>query len=291
VNTAHDRPGGFAENALATSFDAQAAEYARLRPGYPAAAVDLAVPAGSRLVLDLGAGTGKLTGSVLDRAGAAVAVEPLPGMLAELHRRYPAALAVAGAAEHIPFSDNVVDAIVVGQAFHWFDTAPALAEMARVLRPGGMLTLLWNHDDEADPLFRQIQDALGRAGRPAGGSTKRASNHVGSDLTAKDEQHATAGQQPRGSSNPPFAGNHFFTDPVLTEVRWPRTQTVQDLIGLLYTYSYVIRATDEVRDRLATEVREIVRAHHARADGSPTDYADRPVEIPAFCQVWQSTCR
>jgi SAM-dependent methyltransferase len=293
VNTAQHRPGGFAERALATSFDAQAAEYARLRPGYPAAAVDLAVPAGSPMVLDLGAGTGKLTGSVLNRAGTAVAVEPLPGMLAELHRRYPAALAVAGAAEHIPLSDNVVDAVVVGQAFHWFDTAPALAEMARVLRPGGTLSLLWNHDDEADPFFRQIQDALGRAGRPAGGSTKRASNEVGNDreIEQQDQQHAAAGQQPSGSSHPPFTGHRRFTDPILTEVRWLRTQGVDDLIGLLNTYSYVIRATDEIRERLAAEVRSIVSAHQATGDNSPIDHADQPVEIPAFCQVWQSTCR
>ena len=290
VNATHDRQGGFAQRALATSFDSQAAAYARLRPGYPAAAVDLAVPAGVLRVLDLGAGTGKLTGSVLDRAAAVLAVEPLPGMLAELHQRYPAALAVAGAAEHIPLRDEVVDAIVVGQAFHWFETASALAEMARVLRPGGLLTLLWNHDDETNPLFREIQDALGRAGRPAGGTTQRVAGLTGADVTsdeqAVDQIHAAAGQQPRGSTNPPFVGHPSFTDPVLTEVRWHRSQSVDDLIGLLNTYSYVIRASDQVRDRLATEVRAIVRSHHSAA-GQP----DGPVVIPSFCQIWRSTCR
>jgi hypothetical protein len=151
------------------------------------------------------------------------------------------------------------------------------------------LTLLWNHDDEADPLFREIQDALGRAGRPAGGSTRRAAGPGDDDPDEEqtiDEQHAAAGQRPRGSTNPPFTGHPSLTDPVLTEMRWRRSQNVGDLIGLLNTYSYVIRATDEVRDRLDSEVRDIVRSHQ-----SPTDPPDGPVVIPTFCQLWRSTCR
>lgn len=274
-----------AKRSLATSFDAQAAGYARLRPGYPPAAVDLAVPAHPELVLDLGAGTGKLTGPVLDRVRRVIAVEPLPGMLTELHRRFPRALAVQASAERIPLRDNVVDAIVVGQAFHWFDAATALDEMARVLRPGGSLSLLWNHDDDSDPLFREIQDALGRAGRPAGGSTQR-TGATDADRGRTDQQQAADGQQPRGSTNPPFTGHGLFADPVLTEIGWQRTQHIDDLVGLLNTYSYVIRATDEIRDRLATEVRGIVQRHR-----HPDDRSDQPVVIPALCQVWRSTCR
>ncbi len=110
--------------------------------------------------------------AVLDRGLQVIAVEPLEAMLAELHRALPAAGAVAGAAEFIPLADSCVDAILVGQAFHWFDPARALPEMARVLRPGGTLTMLWNHDDETDPLVaagavrpRQSGPASGRQHR------------------------------------------------------------------------------------------------------------------------------
>ncbi|MET0865125.1 MAG: class I SAM-dependent methyltransferase [Nakamurella sp.] len=282
MGTTENRPIAFAERALATSFDAKAAQYARLRPGYPQVAVDLAVPARRSLVLDLGAGTGKLTGSVLDLARGVIAVEPLAGMLTELHRRYPAAVAVAGNAEHIPLQTNTIDAVVVGQAFHWFDPELALGEIARVLRPGGTLSLLWNHDDETDPLFREVQDALGRAGRPAGGTTRRSVDNRNGRQQDDDVQRAANGQQPTGSQNPPFTGHPRFDEPALTEIAWQRTQSVDELIDLLNTYSYVIRATDETRKQLAAEVRQIVRRHQAEL---------AQVVIPVVCQVWRSTCR
>lgn len=98
-------------------------------------------------MLDLGAGTGKLTEALLARPGARVtAVDPDPGMLAELRSRYSAA-AAEGSAETIPMPDASVDAVLVGQAWHWFDPERALAEIARVLRPGGVLAALWNRDD------------------------------------------------------------------------------------------------------------------------------------------------
>jgi SAM-dependent methyltransferase len=83
------------------------------------------------------------------RAGIEVtAVEPDPGMLAELRERVPGATALAGTAEHIPLPDEMVDAVLVGQAFHWFDKVPALTEIARVLRPGGVLGVLANREDD-----------------------------------------------------------------------------------------------------------------------------------------------
>lgn len=127
---------------LARSFDAGPGAYARFRPGYPPAAVRAALPGDARDVLDLGAGTGKLTESLLGRGLQVTAVEPLPGMLAELSRRFPQATAVPGSAEDIPLPDRAVDCVVVGQAFHWFDPDRALAEIARVLRPGGRLLAL-----------------------------------------------------------------------------------------------------------------------------------------------------
>ncbi|MET9023134.1 class I SAM-dependent methyltransferase [Actinopolymorpha sp. NPDC004070] len=136
----------------AESFGASAAAYAEFRPSYPEAAVRWALEpvAGDDVVrvLDLAAGTGKLTEVVRGLGVEVVAVEPDDAMLAELHRRLPDVLALHGTAEAIPAPDGAFDAVVVGQAFHWFDRDRALVEIARVLRPGGVLATLWNlHDD------------------------------------------------------------------------------------------------------------------------------------------------
>src|SRR3954464_7845825 len=129
----------------ALSFGSAAAEYDAARPSYPAEAVQWAVGDAGR-VLDLGAGTGKLTRVVLDLGLEAVAVEPDDAMRALIP-----AESYAGTAEEIPLPDGSVDAIVVGQAFHWFDAARALPEMVRVLRPGGRIGLFWNlYDDRLD---------------------------------------------------------------------------------------------------------------------------------------------
>jgi SAM-dependent methyltransferase len=128
-----------------SSFGAAAAAYAEHRPDYAEAAVRWALePAPGRRVLDLGAGTGKLT-AMLDALGAEVtAVEPDPAMLTELRRELPAVRAVPGSAEGIPLPDLSVDAVLAGQALHWFDMAVAGPEIARVLAPGGILAGLWN---------------------------------------------------------------------------------------------------------------------------------------------------
>ena len=121
----------------ARSFGSVAEVYREARPGYPPAAVEWALEhAPGRDVLDLAAGTGKLT-EVIAAAGARViAVEPLEGMRRELAATVPDATLLSGAAEQIPLADGAVDAVLVGQAFHWFDQPRALDEMARVLRPG-----------------------------------------------------------------------------------------------------------------------------------------------------------
>jgi SAM-dependent methyltransferase len=138
----------------ARSFDALAAEYERGRPGWPAAALDamadrLGLHAGST-VLDLAAGTGKLTRALVPRFASVIAVEPLDGMRAVLEQVVPDAQALAGTAEAIPLGDASVDAIAVAEAFHWFDADAAAREMARVLRPGGGVAVLYNRRDRAD---------------------------------------------------------------------------------------------------------------------------------------------
>jgi SAM-dependent methyltransferase len=135
----------------AASFGAQAKQYAEHRPDYPAAAIDWVLPDGVSDVLDLAAGTGKLTGSLLALGLTVTAVEPDPAMLGELGKRFPGATALIGTAERIPLDDCSVDVVVVGQAFHWFDVDEALSEIGRVLRPGGRVGALWNHEDNRVP--------------------------------------------------------------------------------------------------------------------------------------------
>ncbi|MEW2520652.1 class I SAM-dependent methyltransferase [Actinacidiphila alni] len=134
----------------ASSFGAEAAAYAEHRPDYPEAGVRWALGSrdGALDVLDLGAGTGKLSASLVALGHRVTAVEPDDGMRGELVRLLPSVTALAGGAEAIPLPDASVDAVVVGQAFHWFDQERALPEIARVLRPGGTLGALWNTDDD-----------------------------------------------------------------------------------------------------------------------------------------------
>lgn len=147
-----------------SNFDPVAKLYERRRPTYPDAAVDwlatrLRIDASSA-VLDLGAGTGKLTRALVPRAARVVAVDPGTQMLAELRRTVPGAEAILGTAEEIPLRDDGVDAVVCGQSFHWFRVEEARAEIRRVLRPGGGLGLIWNTRDQDDECQREITKLL-----------------------------------------------------------------------------------------------------------------------------------
>jgi SAM-dependent methyltransferase len=136
----------------ARPFEEVAEIYERARPSYPPDAVAwfaerLGLHAG-RTVLDLGAGTGKLTRALVDTGARVIAVEPGDAMRAVLERALPNVEAHRGSAESIPLPDDAVDAITVGQAFHWFRHDEAVPEMHRVLRPGGGVGLIWNARDD-----------------------------------------------------------------------------------------------------------------------------------------------
>ncbi len=145
----------------ASSFARVAREYERGRPSYPPEAIAWLLGTRPLEVLDLGAGTGKLTGALLDAGHSVIAVEPLDEMRAILASRLPAARSLAGSAEQLPLGDASVDAVTVGSAFHWFDEAAALAEIARVLRGPGVLGLLGNAFDVSTPWVARVREILG----------------------------------------------------------------------------------------------------------------------------------
>src|SRR4051812_34164237 len=128
------------------SFGAAARAYAEHRPDYALDAIAWAL-AGRTDVLDLGAGTGALTKDLVATGHTVTAVEPDPGMRAELETRVPGARVLPGSAESIPLQDSSVDAVTTATAFHFFDEALAIPEIARVLRPGGVLVLFYDLDD------------------------------------------------------------------------------------------------------------------------------------------------
>ena len=145
-------------------FDSAADAYERARPAYPVEAVAwlcARLGLGPRsTVVDLAAGTGKLTRMLEGANARVIAVEPVDGMRAKLVEALPSIEALPGVAEELPLPDGSADAITVAQAFHWFATEDALAEMARVLRPRGGLGLIWNLRDQRDPLQRAITELI-----------------------------------------------------------------------------------------------------------------------------------
>ena len=199
----------------ASSFGAAAAAYERGRPPYPAEAVDWLLPQGASRVLDLGAGTGKLTRQLLDRGLDVVAVEPSEGMREQLARAIPGAAVYAGSAEEIPLPDRSVDAVLAAQAWHWVDRGRAVPEVARVLVPGGRLGLVWNIRDEREDWVAELGRILHDPG---------------------DHQRGD-----RGIIGPPFGPVEH------RDVEWTHQLSRDELIDLAASRSYVITMTDQER--------------------------------------------
>src|SRR3954463_6996445 len=157
-------PGSEGWERQRTSFGDAAALYERARPGYPQGALDWLLPAGARRVLDLGAGTGKLTRLLVERGLDVVAVEPLAGMRAQFARMLPGVPLLDGTAEALPLADASVDAVVLGQAWHWVDPDLASPEVARVLVPGGRLGLVWNLRDPRAAWVAELEGVIAEPG-------------------------------------------------------------------------------------------------------------------------------
>ena len=217
------------------SFGSEAAAYERGRPSYPPEAIDWLLPPGARDVLDLGAGTGKLTTRLVERGLDVVAVDPIAEMLELLSSALPDTPALLGTAEQIPLPDNSVDAVLVAQAWHWFDLDRAVAEVARVLRPGGRLGLVWNTRDER---LGWVKD-LGRI--------------IGHENDPFNEEVSLPAP---------------FTDVARHHIEWTNYLTPQALIDLVASRSYCITSPAEVRTRTLHQVRELLATHPALANSS-----------------------
>lgn len=145
----------------ALSFGSVADAYDRARPSYPEAAARWLIGEGRLNVLELGAGTGQLTETLVAHGHRVIATDPSPEMLGRLRERVtPYSVGISGA-EAIPAPNRSVDVVVCAQSFHWFDPSRALPEIARVLRPGGFLALVWNQRDASIPWVRRLGDTIG----------------------------------------------------------------------------------------------------------------------------------
>ncbi len=208
------------------SFGSVAQTYADHRPGYPDDAVSWLVGESPGRVLELGAGTGKLTARLAALSGDVVASDPLPAMLAQLQQTAPTATRVVCRAEDIPLPAGSVDVVVAGQSFHWFDQERALPEIARVLRPGGVLSLVWNHGDVSVPWVRKFLELVGDNNDGVGKDPVE-----GSDLFATSEAKVFGHwQQFHRSSLVGFAASHSR----LAVMSQRERDAVLDKVGALY---------------------------------------------------------
>jgi SAM-dependent methyltransferase len=226
--------------AAAVGFDRAAQAYEAGRANYPAPAVEAILEvtgaAPGRTLLELGAGTGKLTGA-LARSGARVlALEPVAGMRAVLAQNVPGAEVLDAVAEAVPLADASVDAVVAAQSFHWFDPEAAAAEVARVLRPGGAVALIWNRRDERVAWMQDFTRIL--------------------DARAGDAPRYRTGIWRRG-----FDRNPAFT-PLELET-WPhRGAGGRDVVrARVASMSFVAALDEEPRAELLAEIAQLLDAH------------------------------
>lgn len=226
----------------ARSFGAAADAYERGRPGYPSAAVEWLLPDDAGLVVDVGAGTGKFTRTLVGHARSVTAVEPDAEMRARFTAALPDVRVLDGSGEAIPLDDGSADAVTFAQAWHWVDPARGAAEVARVLRPGGVLGLVWNVRDETRPWSARLSALI---------------------------------QQPESrvmDHGAPVVGAPFADDGY-ERFRWVHEQERSAFLDMVASRSYVIVRPDDERAALLTAVQRLL-------DQDP-DTADRdtvPVE-------------
>lgn len=216
-------------------FSADPARYESGRPGYPGEAVAaiLEFAGDADLIVDLGAGTGKLTRRLADSDATVVAVDPVTAMTRLIRRSAPSAHVVTGVAEALPFRDAGVDCVTVAQAVHWFDADRAWPELERVIRPGGTLAIL------ANIRLREVAwvDAL---------------------WSLMDEAERDAPWKQPGRM--PMALPHGFTPPIAAQFRHKVGMTEDSVIARLSSVSHIAMLDDARRAGFERRAREIVRS-------------------------------
>jgi SAM-dependent methyltransferase len=245
-------------DAHATSFGTAAATYERGRPPYPPEALDWLLPSGARRVLDLGAGTGKLTRQLVSRGLDVVAVEPLEGMREQLSQVLPGTPVLDGSAEHIPLPDGSVDAVLAAQAWHWVEPGRAAPEVARVLAPGGPLGLLWNERDERVGWVAELGRIVEEQGQKLAADAMRAGN-----------DH----EQPR--VGPPFGPLE------LHQVEWAHDTSLPEVLDMVASRSYVILLPPAQRTALLGSLRRLLETDPAVA-GQPR------IALPYVTWCWRT---
>jgi ubiquinone/menaquinone biosynthesis C-methylase UbiE len=248
---------------LARTFDRSAALYERGRPDYPMDAIRFAAATfglgrGSVLV-DLAAGTGKLTRALQGTGATLVAVEPMPGMRRVFRRVVTGVPVVDGRAEAIPLPSEFADAVFVGQAFHWFRGRTALREIARVLRPGGVLVLVWNTRDDRVRWSRSLTEIVARAGGP----------HTHAHASTSDR----GWRRPFESTTSPFTRLHERT------FRHTQSATPATFVARVLSVSHVAARPLAVRRRVAQEVRAVLAT-------DPRTRGRTVVELPYRTEVF-----
>jgi SAM-dependent methyltransferase len=249
---------------LRNAFGEVAGDYDRLRPGPSPEALEWLLPSGATDVLEIGAGTGILTRLLADRIPHVTAVEPDERMRALLQVT-PGVEVVAGWAEALPLPDASVDAVVAASAWHWVDEERAVPEVARVLRPGGRLALVWSGPDRSVDWMRSLW---------AGGV----------ELSADEKVVVDQQRRRRHLVNVDLGGQSPFEAPETTLLRWRRPMSKGDLVALATTYSSVITMDDEARS-------DHLRAMARYLDGIDEFADDEWLEVPMRAYCWRATKR
>ncbi len=240
----------------AMSFGSIAEDYNELRPQAPRNAVDWLVPPGCELAVDVGAGTGLFTRTLVGRVRQVVAVEPDARMREVLTARSPGVRVVEGRGESIPLPDAAADAVFVSSAWHWMDSERAIPEIGRVLRDGGRLGLVWTSRDRQVDWVRELDVLRGRdASEPA--SADRFRRRLGFALPEPQIFHKIARET----------------------FEFSRAMTVDNVVAMLGTYSSAIVASADDRARALTDARAVLQARFPGAD---------TIDIPMRAWCWRA---